>query len=73
MSGAVQNKPLGRYIYVKQKEGVVCLVTVHCVFVEKCAEFFSETGMRIAEWTPLLEAARRVQEPELKSLIASLA
>jgi 8-oxo-dGTP pyrophosphatase MutT (NUDIX family) len=73
VTGSLQNKPLGRYTYVKQKEGVVCLVTVHCVFVEKCAEIFSETGLRIAEWTSLLEAARRVQEPELKSLIASLA
>jgi 8-oxo-dGTP pyrophosphatase MutT (NUDIX family) len=73
VAGAVQKKPFGRYIYVKQKEGVVCLVTVHRIVVEKCVDMFSESGLRIAEWVPILEAARRVDEPELKSLIASLA
>jgi 8-oxo-dGTP pyrophosphatase MutT (NUDIX family) len=73
VTGAVQGKPLGRYVYVKPKEGVVCLVTVHRILVEDCAEMFSETGQRIAEWVSILEAARRVDEPELKSLIASLA
>ncbi len=73
VSGVVQAKPLGRYVYVKPKEGVVCLVAVHRIVVDRYSELFSETGQRIAEWVPILEAARRVDEPELKSLIASLA
>lgn len=73
VTGLVQEKPLGRYVYVKPKEGVVCLVTVHRLLVEECAEVFSETGQRMTEFVSILEAARRVDEPELKSLIASLA
>lgn len=73
IAGSVQKTPLGRYIYVKPREGVVCLVTVHRLLVQECFDAFSERGLRLVEWMSVLEAARRVEEPELKSLIASLA
>lgn len=73
VSGIVEPKPFGRYVYVKSKENIVCFVTVHRIAIQKYRDVFPEKGLRIIDWIPVLEAAKRVEEPELKSLIASLA
>nr|WP_250808535.1 NUDIX hydrolase [Neorhizobium tomejilense] len=75
VTGKVDKKPLGFFTYMKGlKEGrsVPVAVKVHLLRVEKLDETFQEIGQRLLEWVSPLEAARRVKEPELKSLLSSL-
>jgi 8-oxo-dGTP pyrophosphatase MutT (NUDIX family) len=68
VSGKVSPKPLGYYTYVKGREGVACMVSVYRLDVGKAKSDFPEAKARQLEWVSPLEAARRVDELELKGL-----
>lgn len=70
--GEVKKRPVGRFTYLKALEGrelVPCLVDVFQLRVTEEKEDFKEKGQRILEWVSPEEAARRVSEPELKTLL----
>ncbi len=73
--GTVGDHALGSYHYDKwQDEGytVPVVVQIFSLQVDKLDETFPETGERRREWVTPAEAARRVDEPELKVLLARL-
>lgn len=70
--GTVRKKPVGRYTYLKDlDDGDVapCIVDLFQVEVVEISNDFKEQGQRILEWVSPDEAARRVREIELKSLL----
>lgn len=70
--GRVRKTPVGRYTYLKWLEnGDVspCIVDVFSVEVESVAADYKERGQRQLAWVTPDEAARRVREVELKSLL----
>ncbi|MBB4193090.1 8-oxo-dGTP pyrophosphatase MutT (NUDIX family) [Rhizobium aethiopicum] len=70
--GAARKKPVGRYTYLKEfDDGDVapCIVDVFQIEVTEIENDFKEQGQRILEWVSPDEAARRVREVELKSLL----
>lgn len=70
--GAARKKPVGRYTYLKWLENgdvAPCVVEVFQIEVEGLAENFKERGQRQIAWVSTEEAARRVREVELKSLL----
>ncbi|ARO33126.1 NUDIX hydrolase domain-containing protein (plasmid) [Rhizobium sp. NXC14] len=70
--GAVRRKPVGRYTYLKEfDDGDVapCIVDLFQIEVTEIGNDFKEQGQRILEWVSPDEAARRVREVELKSLL----
>ena len=72
MIGSIATEPLGTFSYLKKlKNGVCvdCLVRVYALEVSAQATTFKECGKRRIEWVPFAEAANRVQEPGLRSLI----
>ena len=70
--GKVSKKPLGYYTYVKSKEGLACLVSVYRLDVDRMKPDFPESRARQLEWVSPLDAARRVDEPELKGLFQQI-
>lgn len=69
--GKIKKKRFGYFTYLKQlpdDSRVPCIVQLHLLEVEKTCESFPERGQRLSEWVSFTEAARRVREPELKSL-----
>jgi 8-oxo-dGTP pyrophosphatase MutT (NUDIX family) len=71
--GKTAKKPFGYYTYVKGKENVACLVSVFIIEVKNVNGDFLEAETRTLSWVSALEAARRVEEPELKGLFVKLA
>lgn len=72
VKGHVREEPIGRYTYLKMMDdGDVAptIVDVFRVKVTKQTENFKEKGQRILAWVSPEEAARRVREIELKSLL----
>lgn len=72
VKGKVDKEPLGFYDYQKKlATGVntLCRVQVHLLEVSEMVKNFKEKGTRQQEWVSPEEAASRVNEPELKSLI----
>lgn len=72
VSGAVRKKPVGHYTYLKElNDGdvVPCIVDVFQVEVTEISDGFKEHGQRVLAWVSPDEAARRVREIELKSLL----
>ena len=70
--GKVRKKPVGSYTYLKLlDDGDVapCVVDVFQIEVTDVAEKFKEKGERVIAWVSPDEAARRVREIELKSLL----
>ncbi|HEV7309938.1 NUDIX hydrolase [Ensifer sp.] len=70
--GKVRKKPVGSYTYLKMLDDgdvVPCVVDVFQVEVTKQVEKYKEKGERIVAWVSADEAARRVREIELKSLL----
>ena len=70
--GRIKKKRFGYFTYLKQlpdDSRVPCIVQLHLLEVEKTFENFPERGQRLSEWVSFTEAARRVREPELKSLL----
>lgn len=72
VSGKVRKKPVGSYTYLKlmdDGEVVPCVVDVFQVEATRLAGKFKEKGERVLAWVTPDEAARRVREVELKSLL----
>ncbi|WP_320197934.1 NUDIX hydrolase [Agrobacterium sp. rho-13.3] len=72
--GRVHKKPVGRFTYLKWLEtGQVapCIVEVFQIEVTKTTDRYKEMGQRNLAWVSRDEAARRVREVELKSLIVN--
>lgn len=72
VKGKVGEEPIGSYHYMKGlPEGlkVDCRVRVFPLAVDELVKNFPEKGERRAEWVDCTEAAARVQEPGLKTLI----
>lgn len=71
--GTVSKQPVGRYTYLKElDDGDVapCIVDVFQIEVTEVRSDFKEMGERLLAWVSPDEAARRVREVELKSLLA---
>lgn len=74
VKGKVEKEPLGFYHYKKTLNNglkVPVRVQVHALEVEDCLKAFPEKGSRVLEWVSPEEAAKRVNEPELKSLLTA--
>ena len=72
VKGKIGAEPIGSYHYMKGlPEGlkVDCRVRVFPLAVDDMFKNFPEKGERRAEWVDCTEAASRVQEPGLKTLI----
>ncbi|WDZ75098.1 NUDIX hydrolase [Ensifer adhaerens] len=70
--GKVRKKPVGSYTYLKSLDDgdvVPCVVDIFQIEVDELADDFKERGERILAWVSPDEAARRVREIELKSLL----
>ncbi|MBB4566881.1 NUDIX hydrolase [Rhizobium leucaenae] len=75
VKGKAKKKPFGYYTYLKvldAENATPSMVEVHLLEVEKVCSKFPERKQRTTEWLSPLEAALRVQEPELKGLLARL-
>jgi 8-oxo-dGTP pyrophosphatase MutT (NUDIX family) len=72
--GRVKKKPIGSYSYLKWLDNgdvAPCVVDVYEIEVEEAASDYKERGQRTLEWVSPDEAARRVREVELKSLLVN--
>ncbi len=72
VKGRVDKTPLGSFHYRKTLDSglkVLVRVQVHALEVEDCLKNFPEKGSRVLEWVSPEEAARRVNELELKTLL----
>lgn len=70
--GRVRKKPVGSYTYLKALDDgdvVPCVVDIFQIEVNEISDDFKERGERILAWVSPDEAARRVREIELKSLL----
>ena len=76
IKGKATPEPIGFYTYMKKMRGghkVATRVQVHALDGKGAAKEFPEKGVRRLEWVSCDEAAARVEEPELKSLLADFA
>ncbi|MGI0526747.1 NUDIX hydrolase [Rhizobium giardinii] len=72
--GRAKKKPVGRYTYLKElADGNVafCIVEMFQIEVTEIRTDFKERGQRVFDWVSPSEAARRVREIELKSLLVN--
>ena len=72
VKGVVEDEAIGSYRYLKgmpQGLKLDCRVRVFALAVGDMCKDFPEKGERRAEWVDCAEAAARVQEPGLKTLI----
>jgi 8-oxo-dGTP pyrophosphatase MutT (NUDIX family) len=70
--GRVKKNAVGRYTYLKMLDNgdvVPCMVDVFQIEVTEAETSFKERGERLLEWVRPDEAARRVRDIELKSLL----
>lgn len=70
--GRVRKEAVGRYTYLKMLDNgdvVPCVVDVFQIEVTGAETTFKERGERLLEWVRPDEAARRVRDIELKSLL----
>lgn len=70
--GRVKKNAVGRYTYLKMLDNgdvVPCMVDVFQIEVTDAETSFKERGERLLEWVRPDEAARRVRDIELKSLL----
>jgi len=70
----VHKKPVGRYTYLKELDNgdvVPCVVDVFKIAVREIRADFKEKGQRLLNWVSPDEAARRVREVELKSMLVT--
>lgn len=74
VTGKVRKKAFGYFTYLKgMKDGSVPVsAAVFLLRVDKLDDAFQEKGQRQREWMCCAEAARRVREPELKSMLLGL-
>jgi 8-oxo-dGTP pyrophosphatase MutT (NUDIX family) len=74
VEGSVRKKPIGRYTYLKELGPDTvspCIVELFQIEVKGLTADFKERGERVLAWVSPDEAARRVRELELKSLLVS--
>ena len=74
VEGIVDERPLGQFRYLKRlkrRASRWLAVDVYALQVTAEHDDWKERSERVREWVPLEEAARRVDEPELKALIAA--
>lgn len=75
VQGDVSDASLGIYTYQKRripKDPLPCAVTVFPLRVERLADKFPERKERQRKWFPARKAARKVDEPELREILARL-
>lgn len=74
--GTVHLDPIGQFNYMKYDlppEAIPSFTAnVYAVEFKRMAKDWPERSQRISEWVSPEEAARRVQEPELKTLLLNL-
>lgn len=73
VKGLIAQDEAGRFIYGKVKPSgmVPCEVIVYPLRVEKICDNWKEKGERNREWFSSLEAAKRVNEPDLAELLSA--
>jgi 8-oxo-dGTP pyrophosphatase MutT (NUDIX family) len=72
--GIVHKKPIGHYTYLKELDNgdfVPCVVDVFEIEAAEQRADFKERGQRVSAWVSPDEAARRLREIELKSLLVA--
>ena len=72
--GKIRKTPIGRYTYLKELDDgkvVPCVVDMFQLEVKESRTEFKEKGQRRLAWVSPEEAARRVREVELKSLLVT--
>jgi 8-oxo-dGTP pyrophosphatase MutT (NUDIX family) len=72
--GRVHDDVLGLYSYSKwldEEMSIPCIVVVFPLEVSHCDEVFPEVGQRKLKWMSRKKASQRVDEPELKQIIAN--
>lgn len=71
VEGAVTAKPVGSYDYVKVDDSIVqpCRVMVCALALARLADDWPERAERDRKWMAPAEAARLVDEPELRALL----
>ncbi|NRP21981.1 hypothetical protein LPJGGPFB_05240 [Ensifer adhaerens] len=72
--GKVKKKSVGSYTYLKElDDGNVapCIVEMFQIEVTEISTDFKERGQRVFDWVSPSEAAGRVREIELKSLLVN--
>ncbi|WP_435258349.1 NUDIX hydrolase [Thioclava sp. FR2] len=75
VEGDVSTEPLGTYTYPKRRTPLPplpCLVTVFPLHVSRLAEKFPERKQRKRKWFSAKKAARLVDEPELREILANV-
>lgn len=75
VQGRVKKRPFGYFTYLKVlKDGrsVPCVVTVFLLAVDHLDLKFREKNQRARTWMSCSQAAREVQEPELRGLFFNL-
>jgi 8-oxo-dGTP pyrophosphatase MutT (NUDIX family) len=74
VTGKVRKKAFGYFTYLKGIKGksVPVSATVYLMRVDKLDNSFLERGQRERKWVSCEEAARRVREPELKTMFLGL-
>lgn len=70
VSGKVQSRMAGQYRY--KKWGGVCTVKVYLLEVKEVLENWPESFFRDREWVSVREAQKRIQEKDLRKIIALL-
>ncbi len=71
----IDAEPVGHYTYDKRLDNgasLPVLATVYLAQVEKLSETYPEVDERTREWVSPQEAARRVNEPELKAILRTI-
>lgn len=75
--GAVHAQCLGLYSYDKlvgpTRSALPCVVALYGIRVEELAKRFPERAQRRRKWFAAAKAATKVDEPELRSILATLA
>lgn len=72
LRGRMEKKSLGAFCYRKRMQkgrSVICSVNVYLMHVEEVLNDWPEADERQRDWVDPDEAAKRVDEPELKSIL----
>lgn len=72
--GNIAAEPIGTFTYTKIKKSglpVQCKPHIYLLEVTKAEDRYPEAKKRTRQWFPLSEAPQVVQNPDLKSLLAS--
>jgi 8-oxo-dGTP pyrophosphatase MutT (NUDIX family) len=72
--GRVYDEVIGLYSYAKwldEELSIPCIVLVFALEVSRSDDAYPEAGQRKRKWMSLKKAAQRVDEPELKQIIAT--